>query len=321
LFTASTTSLSHISNVLNSITPLGSKCLVTINENGLFFTVNDNNICKVQLNLDSKFFDSFNYNPIKTSSISDSKNIKFGLDLFLFVESVSLVNNYNSNLSNSNNHNNGIGGVTVKTICTLSYEGYGNPFILSFEDDKMLERVEFQTYDDLDEDEDFPHYFEIDNDKLILEIILKSPILYDILKDLKEIQTEEILIYGDTKNGKKNLIFISKGELGYSKLVFPSNRSILEQLVIYKAIALKNVSYDDEVYNFPDEENIEYIPTNTDSLTSFYKFNYFNKLTRAVKLSSKLKIKKDAKGLTSINLLIKDEKNLSNSVIEFQILE
>lgn len=293
LFTLSTTSVTQLANFLGAIASVGSKCLVVINKDGAFFKINDLGICKVQLILDSNFFDSY-----QLEIQGDEDDVRFMIDIHSLVESVTIANGYN-------NGQLGDQAGPLKVNCILSYQGYGEPFVVSFEDEKMLERVEFQTFNIEDETEDEDD-FEIENDKLILEIVLKSSILYEILKDFKEIQTEQVHIYCDTKNSAQNLIFISKGELGYSKMIFPSKRKLIEEMVIHKL--------DPSTHTYP--------VTNHDSATCCYNFAYFSKMIKLCRIGSKIKFKKDSNGITSILILLKDDlRNRSTTVIEFKLLE
>jgi len=252
-------------------------------------------IDSAEITLEKSLFTTYQYNSTVVtkndddSDTEDSDNElqekdKFAVELTPIAESLSLASKNNNNSNNSN------------TDCTIFYKGSGYPFILIFEDNKMIERCEFSTFINL-ELEANNLGFELNQRELLIEGIIKSDVLYDALKDLKDINAEEIYIYGSYKNQKNKFAIISKSDVGHSTLYLPNERSILEKLIIHT------------------QNKID---------ISCYKFAIFNKFLRAIKLSNKCKFKRD-ENILSLNLLSLNghdlPKNYSGTVIDFKILQ
>ncbi|CAH6721765.1 putative DNA damage checkpoint control protein RAD17 [[Candida] jaroonii] len=215
--------------------------------------------------IDASLFNTFN---IVEGNTQNDKEIRFGIDL-------NLINYAFDNLSAS-------------TVCYLSYNGEGSPFIIEFEDNIMSESIEFLTfyldltypYDDIDnDDEGFD--LVVDYNELQYELILKSDVFENLLSDLININTQTVYIY--LSNYFKNeLSFISLGPIGHSKLIYPSERNILEKLEIHSK-----------------ESNV----------VSSFKFQNFIKIFKSVKLSNKCKITKGLNGVFALQLICKDSNN------------
>lgn len=242
--------------------------------------------------MEKSLFTTYQYNPTASNSDTDDSDNesqngndqdKFAVELTTIAESLSLASKDNTG-SNSN------------TECTVFYKGSGHPFILIFEDNKMIERCEFSTFINL-ELEANNLGFELKQRELLLEGIIKSDVLYDALKDLKDISAEEIYIYGSNRNHKNKLAIISKSDVGQSTLYLPNERSILEKLIVHS-------------------------PAKVDK--SCYKFSIFNRFLRAIRLSNKCKFKRD-ENILSLNLLSLHggdlPKNYTGTVIDFKILQ
>lgn len=216
---------------------------------------------------------------------AESIDAKFSMDLRSVVESLSLVNRTQ----------------VSTTHCTMIYQGYGHPFVLVFEDSKITERCEFATYVNLDLDPD-NYGFDLNQEEILLEGIIKADVLYDALKDLKDINTEEIFIYASTRDKTNNvrenvLAIVAKSEMGISTFNLPNDRSILEKLHIKSS------------------EKVD---------VSCYNGILFCLVTRAMKLSSKCKFKRD-ESLLSINMLSTYgndiPKDYYGTVFEFKLLQ
>lgn len=237
----------------------------------------------VELTLERGLFTTYTHTGEEGRDTSESDDIdsKFTVDLVPIVEALSLANN----------------NQISATQCTMIYQGTGHPFILIFEDSKMTERCEFSTYVNLDFEANSLG-FELNQDDIVMEGMVKADIFYDALKDLKDINTDEIFIYASTQNKRnKKLAIIAKGEMGNSTFQLPNDRSILEKL------SVSNSSKID---------------------VSCYKFSLFNMALRAMKLSNKCKFKRDP-SILSMNLLSlygNDlPKNYTGTVIDFKLLQ
>ena len=257
-----------------------------------------------EITLEKSLFTTYQYNPSRPnvtrredsdteeSDLDDQEKDKFAVDLVPIVESLSLAS------KNNNNGNNFTAAAygNSSTDCTVFYKGSGYPFILIFEDNKMIERCEFSTFINL-ELEANNLGFELNQRNLLIEGIIKADVLYDALKDLKDIGAEEIYIYGSNKNHKTKFAIISKSDVGHSTLYLPNERSILEKLIV---------------------------TTKNKIDISCYKFAIFNKFLKSIKLSNKCKFKRD-ENILSLNLLSLHgfdlPKNYTGTVIDFKILQ
>lgn len=210
------------------------------------------------------------------------------MELTPIAESLSLASKSSSSTNSATSN--------TSTDCTVFYKGNGFPFILIFEDNKMIERCEFSTFINL-ELEANNLGFELNQREILMEGIIKADVLYDALKDLKDINAEEIFIHGSNRNGKNKFAIISKSDVGHSTLYLPNERSILEKLIV----------------NTKNKMDI-----------SCYKFTIFNKFLKTIKLSNKCKFKRD-ENILSLNLLSlfgSDlPKNYTGTVIDFKILQ
>lgn len=172
--------------------------------------------------------------------------------------------------------------------CTIHYKVKGDPFILIFEDSKIMERCEFNTFVETE----MPRFEVMEVE---MEGIIQCDVLYDSLRDLRDLNSEEIYLYGDTQRRPKFAI-VSKSEMGESIVYLPNEKSILEKL---------------EVSN----QNLD---------LSCYKFSIFEKCLKSLKISTKCKFQKDD-ALLSLSLLSEKTDGLPNgyngTIIEFQILQ
>lgn len=108
--------------------------------------------------------------------------------------------------------------------------------------------------------------------------------MHSALKDLKEINCKDIYLYANvTSNGDSTLAFISRSQLGLSKIKFPSNKNVIEKLEIYDNNST-TMCYDKPVIGY---------------------FNYtsFNKIILSTKIASKILLRMDVHGILSINIL------------------
>ncbi|ODQ80524.1 hypothetical protein BABINDRAFT_19406, partial [Babjeviella inositovora NRRL Y-12698] len=299
-FTASTTQIAHIAQVLQSITSAKTQALLQITNDGINLVTENNHICKIRLSLDKTLFSSYNL------QLPDGRKIEIGIDLNSISDCFNMANqSFNAASLLPTN-----GGTTLAHLhlydiqCIISYRRHGDPLVIDFKDGKMNEKVEFLTFH-IDETLQQDMVLCIDHLMLVYELMIKSDVFHNILKDLKDINTEDLFIYTRIHN---ELNFISRGEIGYSKMMFPQERSILEQLTIYK-------NYD----SVPVDDELQM----QSAIISRYNYPILSKIIRPVRLSHKTKIMKDSQGLMSFHLLINNHElnNYQGTIIEFNILE
>ncbi|QPG76985.1 hypothetical protein FOA43_004379 [Brettanomyces nanus] len=331
-FVASTANIISIYQLINAISLFGDNCFLNITNDGLSFSIVANNICKVLLTLDKRLFSDYEFDPIgEVADLGEeegeedqtTESITINLDLRSFLETI------NIHIPNDRET------LDMRTKCTLSYQTEGSPFILTFEDDYIIERCELLTYfvdpearqnvrvatgrhkskDTAVEGDEIDNYqqmvvdntiFQLDSSKIIFDIVLKSSILYDALKDMNDLNTDEFILYcskrsENSKINKKRLIFISRSEdssIGYSKLIIPEKKPFLKQIEVFKPV--RRISEEDGI-----DEMI--MASCSASVSSFYRFQYFAKIIKAIKLSKLIKVRKDMNGLTSFLILIGSE--------------
>lgn len=327
-FVASTTNIVPIYRLISAISPFGDNCYLNITPEGLCFSIVTHNICKVFLTLDKRLFSYYEFHPQKrgmlisnddesqTQEDSPVTNVTINLDLKSLLETINI-----HIPSDSEQDADSI------TKCTLGYQTEGSPFILTFEDQCIVERCELATYDvgnktthirkrkkrimeplvDNDNAEvydqmvDDTSIFQLDSQKVIFEVTLKSSILYDALKDMNDLNTDNFILYcsskGSVEHSNNKVMFISKSEdasIGYSRLIIPEKKPFLKSIGIFKPIFGRN----------DDNGETCTMGPSTDSVSSFYKFEYFSKIIKAIRLSKVIKVRKDLNGLTSFLILI-----------------
>lgn len=259
IFNASTVHIEHITTALNCLTPFGSKEEVTIfiDADGLSFARELNHVMRIQLFLSRQLFMSFCYD--------GEGQTKVCVKISHLLDSFSVANR----------------NIDDVVECTMSYDGYGSPFVLIFEDSTVSERVEYSTY--LTQGSDGGG-LEIDRDQVILEAIIKGDVLYAAVNELKETGCKECYLYAQTSgSGDHVFALISDSQLGLSKIQLPSSRSILEKLEIYDS------DYRTVVHGKPIVANFD--------------FNLFDKMRMSVRIASKVMFRMDVHGLLSVNIL------------------
>lgn len=340
-FTASTNQIAHLADVFSSITSIHSQGLMIITSNGITLYSEYNHICNVQLTIDPSLFNTYNfYSESSQSSHRGVEELILGVDISLISDSFNAASSSIASKTKSKSGPNN-GGATTNTtadnqICYITYNGEGHPLVIEFEDNLMSEKIEFLTfyldirypYDNVNrQDADDDQYnLIINHTEVQFEVILKSDVFANLLKDLQQINTIDLFMYisnemrslgTNKKSARKQrgplymdnqLNFISKGPIGDLKLIYPNEKTILEKLSIYSR---EN-----------GDEYSEMVPVNA-SLISCYNFSNFIKIFRAVKLSIKCKIMKDLSGILSIQLLCKNLQlpNYSGTLITFNMLE
>ncbi|AMD20568.1 HDL176Wp [Eremothecium sinecaudum] len=265
LFSATSIHLDHITSTLNCLMPFGQKddVLVTIDKDGLSFVRENYHSSKIQLFLSKDLFQHYCYNPAIDNPDAFTK---LSIKINHIFESLSIA---------SNRSNDDI------VECTLSHNGEGTPFILIVEDSLITERAEYSTYFISDVDNTG---LVLDRESLEFECIIKGDVLYSALKDLKEIGCKECYLYAMTSTRSRPIFaLLSKSQLGFSKIMLPAERSILEKL---------------EVYNNDSKTIVHESP-----VIGLFDFNTIDKLRLSTKIASKALIRKDVHGLLTINIL------------------
>lgn len=331
-FTASTSHISHLSEVFQALSAVGNQGIVIVNSKGVIIYCEHNHILNCQAIIDVSLFSSFNLakesQSFEQTDISDSDGDEEPNSLFLpsqesnhrqGTNGVNDIVNGTSESTGTNdtelrfgielnliNHSFEVLSNSKDIICYLSYNGEGTPFTVEFEDNLMSELIEFLTfYVDIEypydlSPEEQQQELVINFNEIEYEMILKSDILTNILQDLMQISTDELYIYLSKKELEvvnDQLQFISNGPIGLLKLIYPNERTVLEKLEIHNS-------------------------TLTHQLSSF-KFQLFIKCFKAVKLSTKCKLLRDSNGVFSIQLICKDSSSntYSGTLITINMLE
>ncbi|TID21190.1 hypothetical protein CANINC_003470 [Pichia inconspicua] len=358
-FTATTTSIQLLHKLISSVDQFGDYCVLEISSEGMSFGITDGNVCRVKLNLNKKLFNSYKFNGVwKGSGVKFSDEQIFGdetdlsdeetndywetngfdvdgvisicINLASFIESINIL------MKDSK-----LGDNIVE--CTLRYERDGDPLILIFEDELIVERCELSTYFseeikslrvgksktkkdqrvtntkettptvndlvkdfELDAVDNVDSIFRLDSEKVLFDIILKSDILHDIIKDMNDLMTERFVLYckhpadrsPDSRDNKTpKLIFISKSSsdsIGFSKLIIPHRKVNIPDFNVYKPLSTNANRMEEPIL----------IDCHDLSLSSTYHHQYFAKLLKALRLSKLIKMRKDMNGITSLLLLL-----------------
>lgn len=318
LFAAATSQVSHLADVLTLISAIDRHALMIISQYGITFFLEYNHILNAQVSVDASLFSAFEYHWLGADldgnfSENVPKNVQLGIDVHRLTDAFAA-----AAATAVPRLKKGASTAGVDTVlCYMKYRGDGFPLVVEFEDRLMSEQIEFSTFH---LDIDFPygdenpelqsqpdHSLTIDHSRLQFEVILQSDILANMLQDLQNLNTEDLFVFVSNKrgvSGPNHVNFVSKGAIGYLKLIFPSARTMLQKLEIYK-----------------DSEG-EPVQT-TDSILSTLGFLPFIRVFRAVKLLSKCKIMKDFNGVFLIQLLCRNTaaKSYPGTLIAFNMLE
>lgn len=387
-FEAKTTNIQLLHRLISSVQLFGDFCMLDISSDGLSFAITDGNVCKIRLNLNKNVFQSFTFNGVwkgnnkkytddqiygdETDLSDEDTNDYSGTNGFDTSGVVSLHINITSFIESINilMKDSKMGDNVIE--CTFRYEREGDPFVIIFEDELIVERCELTTYysdehvklrkqknkksqgkkgkkdrskeatptiSELVKDFDIDSgvvdesLFQLDAEKIIFDIIIKSDILHDIVKDMGDLLTERFILYCKKSRSTNNLssrekssklIFLSKSSadsFGFSKLIIPDRKANIPDFKIFKPV----------FENPHDIDDAGLVDCDDLSLSSTYHFHYFAKLLRAIKLSKMIKLRKDMNGITSLLLLLGKSGMSSNqqtgidklhgSSIEFMTLE
>ncbi|CEP64885.1 Rad17p LALA0_S14e01464g [Lachancea lanzarotensis] len=264
LFSASTVNLEHITTALNCLTPFGTKddVLIIIDRDGLSFARQNNKVISIQLYLSAELFVSYSYNP--PNNDPDAHH-KVCVKIHHILDSVSVASRDKDDI----------------VECTFSYNGEGFPFILIFEDSVITEKVEYSTY--LVKEWDSTG-LELQADAVTMECILRGEVFYNALQDMKEIGCKECYLYAIAGTDGRNLLaLVSRSQLGLSKILLPSEKSILEKLEVFDSTSFER-TFDQPVIGIFD-------------------FSTLDKIRSSVRIASKVLLRKDVHGLMSVNIL------------------
>lgn len=314
-FSASTTQVSHMADILGAISSIHHQALIIINGNGLTLYAEYNHILNAQLTIDASLFSVFELTSTSGTQSSSNRELRLGVDVLLISDSFASA----AATTIPRNKVSGISSAPESVVCYMKYDGDGCPLIIEFEDRLMSEQIEFCTffiemdypYDTISLQQEYAgHELLINRNLLDFEVILKGDLLSNLLQDLQNLNTEEL--YMQVSNHKKGIMgsqknelnFISKGSIGYLKLIFPNGKTMLEKLEIFS--------------QGPDGP----APT-TDSVLSSLNFQPLLKILKAVKMSSKCKIMRDTSGVLSVQLLCKrpTSTNYPGTLVSFNMLE
>lgn len=306
-FTACTTQIAHIADVLSSITSINSQALMIIKPTGIIIYAEHNHIVNVQLTVDPSLFSQYSFH--------GQDELRLGVDISIISESFQSVTSIQKKPK-------GQTAELQQVTCYITYAGEGHPLIIEFEDHYISEKLEFLTFyldiDYPDHPDDEEHLI-INHSEIQFELILKSDVFANLLADLQQINTVELYIHilnevktlgksrkSNIKYYKNELNFISKGPIGHLKLIYPSEKTILEKMQIFEKTATA----------------AQLTPVNS-SVQSCYNFSNFITIQKAVKLSTKCKVLKDLNGVLSIQLLCKNHNlpNYAGTLVTFHLLE
>ncbi|KAI3403410.2 RAD17 [Candida oxycetoniae] len=297
-FTASTTQISHLSDVFQSLLSVNKQTIIIIKPVGISLHSTCNYTTNVHVNIDPSLFSIFNISQEEEEegegedadytedtekeehAEQEELQLRLGVDIGLIADCFTSVMN------------------TIRfesaVTCYLTYNGEGHPLVIEFEDNYISEKLEFYTFflDNEDTMGILDNASQIDYENVVMEVLVKSDVLTNLLQDLHQIGTETLFVYC----AKNVLNFISSGPIGVSKLIFPNEKTIMEKLDINSA------------YQY---------------VLSQFNFNDFNKILKSVKLSSRCKIIKDFQGLFSIQLLCKNhqQSGYSGTLITIHLTE
>lgn len=314
---ALTTHVSHLGEALSSITSVNSQALMIISDTGITFYTEYNHILNAQLTIDLALFSNYTLSDGKSTQNTQNRELRLGIDAQLIGDSLAAA--ATTIIPRGRNGARGTGTAASESlVCYIKYAGEGSPLIIEFDDRLMSELIEFFTFY---YEHDYPYDLEttreersgellIDRDLLQLEIILKSDLLANLLLDLQQLNTQELNIYASTTTKvsgrdveQNQLNFVSKGAIGYSKLIYPHARTMLEKMEIY--------------------ERVNGFMTHAESVLSSFNFSSFQRIIKAVKLSTRCKMMKDLNGVFSVQLLCKNVgvTNYPGTLITFNLLE
>lgn len=300
-FTATTYHLDHITTALNCFTTNTTNkdfILVHIDQDGLSFIKQFNHNLKIQLLLSFELFNTYEFNQHTTGNNNESEQLCLKLNHLL-----NSLNILNKDLNDA-------------IQCTLSYDGYGTPFILMFEETYIEETIKYPTYL-LNESNDI-NGLDLQKNHLLLECIVKGEIFHNALLDLKDINCSECYLYAKLSSNNENdniLALISKSDLGYSKVILPNNKSIIERFNVWDTLPYNNGNLNATNDNAEEEEQRDLLYDQP--IIAYFDFNTFDRIRSSCKIASKILLRLDRANILNVNILSQTDdimvtNNLSN---------
>ncbi|CAL9731535.1 DNA damage checkpoint control protein Rad17p [Monosporozyma unispora] len=310
-FSASTVHLDHITTALNCLTPFGGNyddsnngllnnlnnkdnsnnsnsninnddVMIYIDPDGLSFIRDYNSVIRIQLLLSRELFVSYSYNnehdptrhydPAQEKADGDDC-MKLCVKLSPLLDTINVVNKNQDDVIE----------------CTMNYDGYGSMFALILQDSLVEEKVKYSTYmfNEAMRDKD-AELLQLQRDAVQFECIIKGDILYNALKDLKELNAKECYIYVKSSSQENDNIFaiIAKSDIGYSKIILPNNRNIIEKLEVMNPMITSDSNL---IFDTP--------------IIAYFDFNRFDKIRLSCRIASKVLLRMDMNGILGVNIL------------------
>lgn len=310
-FSASTVHLDHITTALNCLTPFGGNyddsnggltanlnindnlnnsnsnnnddVMIYIDPDGLSFIRDYHNVIRIQLLLSRELFVSYSYrndndttrrNGGVQQDNDDEDCMKLCIKLGHLLDTINVAN---KNLDDV-------------IECTMNYDGYGSMFGLILQDSLVEEKVKYSTYmfNEAMRDKD-AELLQLQRDAVQFECIIKGDILYNALKDLKELSAKECYLYvkSSTQENNNTFALIAKSDIGYSKIILPNNRNIIEKLEVMDPYLIDSDS--NLIYDTP--------------IIAYFDFNRFDKIRLSCRIASKVLLRMDLNGVLGVNIL------------------
>lgn len=254
-FEAKTQNIHLLHKLINSVESFGNFGSLEISSDGICFSISDGNISKIRLNLNKKVFDEFTFNGLwRKAEYTDSDLYADDTDLSnnedddddeegngdnyvvngFDKDAVIIIQiNLTSFLETINIHVREKKNMDTDVTCTFRYERDGDPFLIIFEDESIVEKCELNTYytedqakkqkgkrkkkanqkqnnnhinsEVFDEENELAlkmidnmmddSIFRLDSTKILFDIILKANILHDTIKDMNDLSTEKFILY------------------------------------------------------------------------------------------------------------------------------
>lgn len=174
--------------------------------------------------------------------------------------------------------------------CSMHYDGLGSEFVLTLEDSFVEEEVQFSTFlynESLWNKE--AESLQLQKELLLFECIFNGDIIFNTLNDLKELGANDCYFYvksSDSLDSDNIFAMIAKSELGYSKIILPNSRNIMEKMEVYD----------------PDGEDGPTITYNS-PVIAYFDFARLDMIRPSAKIASKILIRLDSNGMLSFNIL------------------
>lgn len=304
-FAASTSQTQHLADVFLAVAALSAHALLVLSPRGLTLYAQLNHVATVLVSIDQSLFASYNYQA--------QDEVRLGIDVGTISEA----------FAQTGGSARGGAAAAARAEATattyISFRGTGHPLVVEFEETAISEKIEFATfYSDLtppgSDDANEGNHLVINHRQIEFELILKSDVLAHLLRDLQQISTAELYLFvgnevralGRTREGPRvvslEVNFILRGPIGLLKLIFPTDRTVLEKIAVYA----------------PMEGGM--VPLHR-SVLSAYSFAQFHKIARAVRMLSKCKLSKDLGGTLAAQLLCNNALPLyAGTLINFTML-